>query len=223
MNNIFLICGYGVPKNILQDNNYNIYLNIAFNQLYNFTQVKKINNPIIIFSGGQTDCFKPYNRQEAVLMNLFFKKWSQRMQLKSITKNWQILLENKSLSTLENLLFSRNLLKSKKIKQGALYIIHEQTHGHRLKILVPKIFSSSFNKFYWPIDFDTSANRYLGEDFLRKKEAKTLRHDLWSLQSQGNLIKHHKLYQKRLIFLRQAKSDKHIDLVRKWWEKQLEI
>jgi hypothetical protein len=222
MNNIFLVCGYGVPKNILQDKNYNIYLNIAFNQIYNFTQVKKISNPIIIFSGGQTDCFKPYRRQEAVLMNLFFKKWSQQMQLRALTKNWQVLLENKSLSTLENLLFSRNLLKSKKIKQGVICIIHEQTHGRRLKILATKIFSSSFKKFYWPIDFDISSNRYLDEDFLRKKEAKTLHYDLWSLQSKGNLTKHHKLYQKKLVFLRQAKSDKHIDSVKKWWEKQLE-
>lgn len=223
MNNIFIICGYGVPKDILHDNNYNIYLHIAFNQIYNFTQVKKIHNPIIIFSGGQTDCFKPYRRQESVLMNLFFKKWSQRMQLKTLTKDWQILLENKSLSTLENLLFSKSLLKSKKIKKGIIYIIHEQTHNRRLKILATKIFSSGFKTFYWPIDFDISANRYLGEDFLSKKEAKTLNHDLWSMQSKDNLIKHHNLYQKKLIFLRQAQSAKHTDSVKKWWEKQLEV
>lgn len=34
MNNVYLIFGYGVPKNISKDNNYKFYLNMVFNKIY---------------------------------------------------------------------------------------------------------------------------------------------------------------------------------------------
>lgn len=89
MNNIFLVFGYGVPKNILKDENYNFYLKIVFNKIYDLVVKNKIYKPITICCGGETDMFKPYKRTEADEMIKLFKTLiEERPFLKSTTKSW---------------------------------------------------------------------------------------------------------------------------------------
>ena len=74
MKNIFLILGYGIPKNISKDGNYNFYLKIVFNRIFEITIKKCLIEPLVILSGGKTDCFSPYARTEAEEMTKLFNK-----------------------------------------------------------------------------------------------------------------------------------------------------
>lgn len=64
MKNIFIIPGYGIPKDILKDEPYRKYLGLVFNHIYQICLNKDENKPVIIFCGGNTDIFKPYTRTE---------------------------------------------------------------------------------------------------------------------------------------------------------------
>ena len=52
MKNIFLVFGYGIPKNILKDENYNFYLKMVFNKIYDLATKNDIKNPVIIVTEG---------------------------------------------------------------------------------------------------------------------------------------------------------------------------
>lgn len=221
MNNIFLIFGYGVPKDIFKDENYNFYLKMAFNKIYDITTKNKISNPIIICSGGMTDCFRPYKRSEAGEMVTFLKEFCKKPFLKKITKNWTFIAENRSLSTLENLLNSLEIVKKKNIKDANFYIFYEKTREKRVKTMAKKILKNyKFEVF--PIDFDVSQNRYLDPEFLKNKEKTELKHSLWALKSPENLKKHHKMFLEKIEYFRREQVDKNPDVIRKWWESKME-
>lgn len=96
MKNSFLIPGYGVPKNILKDENYNFYLKIILNAIFDLTVKKKQEKSVIIFSGGKTDCYRPYKRTEADEMIKLFRSLINHARLGAVTKNWQLIPEKKS-------------------------------------------------------------------------------------------------------------------------------
>ena len=221
MNDVFLIFGYGIPKNILKDENYNFYLKMVFNRIYDIVLMNKIKKPLIICSGGKTDMFKPYKRTEAEEMIRLLKNLSKRPFLKKITQNWLFIPEKKSVSTLENFLNCLQLVKKRKIKKANFYIFCEQTREKRIKILAKKILDKNYNFLVIPIDFDVSANRYLSTDFLAKKEKIELEHSLWALQNPENLQKHHKVFVERIEYLRKSGPKVHVEAVKKWWKQKL--
>lgn len=222
MNNVFLIFGYGIPKNILKDEKYNSYLKMVFNKIYSFVTKNKIDKPIIITCGGKTDMFKPYKRTEADEMIKFFKAFiKERPFLSLITKNWLFIPENKSLSTLENLLNSNKIIQKRKIRKANFFIFCEQTRGKRIKILAKKILNKNYNFLVVPIDFDVSANRYLPVEYLAKKESAELKHSLWALQSPENLKKHHKAFEEKFEYFRKVGHKTHVNAVKKWWDQKL--
>jgi len=221
MKDVFLIFGYGVPKNILVDENYNLYLKTIFNQVYDFVTKNKIQNPLIICSGGKTDCFKPYKRTEGDEMIKFLKKLCQQSFLKPVTKNWLFISEKISLSTLENFLYCKNILKKQKIISARLFVFCEQTRVKRVKILAKKILAKKYNLTVIPVDFDTSPNRYLDPQFLTEKERLVLKHDLWALENPANLKKYHQLFEEKLKFLRKAGPEVHTKAVQEWWKQEI--
>jgi hypothetical protein len=221
MNNIFLIFGYGVPKDIFKDENYNFYLKMAFNKIYDITAKKRITNPIIICAGGMTDCFKPYKRNEGDEMVRFLKKISKSPFLKKITKNWVFISEKKSLSTLENFLNCFEIVKKRKIKKANFYIFYEKTREKRVKILASKILNKNYKFEVFPIDFDVSQNRYLDPEFLEKKEETEIKYALWALKSKDNLKKHHQFFREKIEYFRKEQVDKNPDVIRKWWESKI--
>ena len=223
MNNVFLIFGYGIPKDILKDENYNFYLKMAFNKIYDLVIKNKIDNPVIITCGGKTDMQKPYKRTEAEeMIKLLRNLIKNQPVLKPITKKWRFIPENQSLSTLENLLNSNQIVIKKNLKKANLFIFCEQTREKRIKVIAKKIFDKNYNFLIMPIDFDVSANRYLSPEFLAKKETAELKHSLWALQSPQNLKKHHEIFVEKIEYLRQAGPNVHVETVRKWWERKLE-
>ena len=221
MNDIFLVFGYGIPKNILKDENYNFYLKTVFNRIYEITLKSKSKKVLIICSGGKTDMFKPYRRTEADEMIRLLKKISKRPFLKKITRNWLFIPERKSLSTLENLLNCWEIIRKQGIRKANLYIFCEQTREKRIKILAKKILNKNYNFLVIPIDFDVSANRYLPIDFIAKKEKVELKYALWALQSPKNLKKYRKVFAERIEYLRKAGPKRDAEAIKKWWEQKL--
>ncbi len=221
MHNVFLIFGYGVPKNIFLDENLTVYLKQVFNRIYDHTvENPSTSEPVIVFSGGKTDLFNPYKRTEADEMIRFFKKLCTRPFVKNITKKWFLISEKKALSTLENFLFSREIVYKKNLLKANIYIFCEQSREQRIKALGKKLLPGFIVKVI-PIDFDTSGHRYLDKDFLKKKEETELQHSLWALENPQHVKEHHKIFQKKIELLRNTKPELRQKVLKAWWENNL--
>ena len=220
MKNFFLIFGYGVPQNIFKDENYNFYLKLVFNKIYNLT-LKNSDRPVIIPCGGKTDLLKPYRRTEAKEMVRWFKILiRQRKNLKTITSHWQFTPESHSISTLENLLYSHQIIKRFNLKGPKIFIFCEQTRARRIKILAKKIFKNCRLQIL-PIDFDVSANRYLPVEYLKEKEKTEIKHSLWALKNHQNLAKHHQMFLEKFQYLRAVPRHRQVKAIRKWWDEKI--
>ena len=218
MKNFFLIFGYGVSQNILKDENYNFYLKMTFNQIYDLSIKNKIAQPIIMLCGGQTDLFSPYQRSEGQEMLKWFKAHIKKNpQLINLSKNWSFIPETKSICTLENLLNSQAIIKKLTTKKANIFIFCEQIRGRRIKILAKKIFKNHHTQIV-SVDFDVSANRYLSPEYLRQKENTELKYSLWALKNSQNFKKHHRMYEEKFKYLRQIPQQKQMKAIRKWWD-----
>ncbi|MFA6161073.1 MAG: hypothetical protein WC766_02720 [Patescibacteria group bacterium] len=223
MLSIYLIFGYGIPKDILKDENYNFYLKMVFNKIYDLEVKNKSADALIIPCGGKTDMRKPYKRTEADEMIKFFSKLiKSRPFIKDMTKKWRFVPERQSISTLENFVNAKKIIDKLKIKNTNCVIFCEQTRGRRIKILVKKIFGKNFKITVAPVDFDVTTNRYLDPEFLDRKEKIVLKYDLLALKNPANFKKYHSLFQEKIAYLRKAGPNAHTDALKKWWEKKLE-
>ena len=221
MKQVYIILGYGIPRNILKDGNYQYYLRGVFNSIYDDTVTRQAVRPIIIFCGGKSDIFKPYRRTEAAEMMRAFRALMAKPVLRKATRNWKLVPEPRSISTLENLLYARGILRSMKTNTQQATIYCEQTRVSRIVKLARKIFSKSIKANVKAIDFDTSNNRYLDLRFLTDKEHKSLRHDLWALRNDNNMKQHHEFFVRKLVIFRKAGPGRHVATIRKWWEDEM--
>lgn len=221
MRRLYIVSGYGVPENIKTDGNYQTYLRLAFNIIYRESLATKTIDPVIVLTGGRTDMVKPYRRTEAGEMEKVFRAFMTRPSLRPRTKTWKVLREPRAISSPETLLFSSALLRKRGVRSGTLTIFVEETRKERIVRLVRRTVPKTFRVTVYPIDFDASANRYLDPAFLEKKNALALRHDLWALRAPANMAEHHRVYGKRLAYLRKAGSKKHVAAVKKWWEEEM--
>ncbi|KKT69973.1 MAG: hypothetical protein UW63_C0040G0009 [Candidatus Uhrbacteria bacterium GW2011_GWF2_44_350] len=132
-----LVCGYGVPKNILNDKNYHTYLTQIFNFLFDrFANT----SGTVVLSGGATDCFPPFKRTEAREMKKWFDQKIRIVQKETGQKiPWAFILDNKALSTVENILYFKPLAKNK------IFIFAEKTRAERIKKISKKIFKNKVN------------------------------------------------------------------------------
>ncbi|MDQ7814685.1 MAG: ElyC/SanA/YdcF family protein [Patescibacteria group bacterium] len=218
MQQCFLILGYGIPKDITLDENYGIYLKTVFNNV--FEACTKSNNwdATIIFSGGKTDMVKPYRRSEAQEMIKYFKLLMRRTSVRDRVKRWHLIPEKRSYSTLDNFLYTKEILKPLKADTRNVIVFGEKTRHRRIIALTKKTLPGAKIMI---VDFDQSANRYLDPDFLRHKESEVMKFDLWALKSPNNLKKHRELFKQKFVFLRQAGPEKHVQAVKEWWEEEL--
>jgi hypothetical protein len=221
MNNLFIVLGYGVPKDIFKDENYNLYLKLAFNNIFDIVSKNNFSTKII-FCGGKTDCFKPFDRTEAEEMIKFFNYLKNRDYVEKQTKNWKLIPEKKSVSTLENLIFCKDIIKNKDIKHSSINIIFEKSRKRRIKTLAQKIFKSEIKLL--PLDFNQSETRFIDQNFINKKEKTVLEYDLKSLKNEEYFNKAHKIYLEKLSILRNTEPKNREKAIEKWWkEKILEI
>jgi hypothetical protein len=217
---IFLICGYGIPKDIQRDQNYLTYLSIVFNHIYTLAVGQEA---AIIPCGGATNCEPPYQGTEARAIADYLDQLMHREETVRQTSLWRVLPEEQSLSTLENLLFAKDILEAEHLT-GAITIFCEKTREDRLRAFMTHLFPDTTTQVY-AIDFDISKNRYLDTATIQKKEASSIQEGLWTLQAPDRIQKHHELFQRKFAFLRQRQSEglSHVDAVKEWFEHEPEI
>ena len=218
MNNIFIILGYGIPREILEDENYNLYLKLAFNAIFDETSKEKT-PPVVIFCGGKTDMLEPYDRTEAQEMIKFFSSLMQREQCRKFTKGWNLIAEKESISTLENLIFAKNIIDNEKL-EGKINLIFETTRFNRIKTLSEKIFDKEINLI--PFDFSQNAQRYAKVELIQKKENNALKFDTLLIGKEISFEEYHDMYLKKIRILR-TQPKNHDEAVKKLWEKYINL
>ncbi len=213
----FIILGYGVPRNIFSDRNYQTYLSVILNTVFSQAESR---SALIVFSGGPTDCFAPYRRTEASEIHRAFVKLMRRQAVRPATRRWQLAIEARSLTTPENLLFCRRVLKPRK-SAGPLTIFCEVTRRRRIARLARRIFSAAVQ--VQGIDFDVTSNRYLSGEDVRAKERRSLRHDLRTLTDPGFLRQQHWQRRRHLLQLRRTPVSRREEVIRQIWHEGQEV
>jgi len=216
---VYLVPGYGVPGDIVNDANYRAYLGQAFNHVYAEAE-RSGQSPVTVFSGGRSDCFPPYRRTEAGEMRSFFRGLAGRPACRKATRSWRMIVESRALSTLDNLALTKALLTASGVRPAFVTVFCEATRAPRVRRLAREVFSGLPVRIV-PVDFDLSANRYLDADFRRAKEARVLRIELAALRDPVVLKRYRDALVRRISFLRSAGPSGHVAAVRKWWEEQL--
>lgn len=216
---IYLICGYGIPKDINTDIHYRTYLHLVFNKIY----TQSANQPCtIIPSGGPTEMEPPYLETESGVIGKYLKLMMQRLELKEQTSGWNLLLEDRSLSSLENLVFAKQLIDKNGLV-GEVTIFCEQTRERRVAEMAKQLFQKDVH--VEPIDFDVSKNRYLDPAVIKTKEEEALQEALWTLEKEERLEQHHQLFERKFTFFREraAQGMSHVDIVEEWFRYSKEI
>ncbi len=207
----YLICGYGVPKDIQTDDNYRRYLGIVFNTIYSHSAGKPA---MIICAGGKTDLVKPYKRSEAGEIARFLKPLMRG-------RDWKLAQEARSLSTVENMLYAQQKLVRATSQGDCMMVFCEATRVVRVKALAKQIFRGLPVTVY-PVEFDLSPNRYLDPAFIAEKERKTLKVERWALEDSKHLRVYRNKLEDRIAHFRRAGTKRHIQEIKKWWETELD-
>lgn len=223
MNKIFLILGYGIPKDIFEDLEYRSYLAAAFNNIFEYAREHKDEKIFIIFSGGKTDMVEPYKRSEAGEMKKFFEYLTRREFVRDMTKGWTLLTDTASLSTMENILNSKKIIEKRNIKGARIGIFCEFTRKSRITKLAKNIFGSEYKFEVFDIDFSISENRYLDKDYILQKEKNALKFDLWALSSEENFKAYHKNFSDKFKFLRSYGPERHQEAIQVWWKNECDL
>jgi len=224
MQKLFSIFGYGVPKNIMKDDNYCRYLSVVFNRIFDVAAGEKVD---ILFCGGPTDCFKPYKRTEALEMVKLFKSLASRSEIKKQTKKWKYVLISKTVCGLENILYTVGYLKKNKIKKAEVIVFCEQTRSSRIRRLVS--YGQKYDKLLrgikfvvTPIDFDLSSNRYLDKKFILKREGHDFDMEFEAIKSRRALLAWGRWHLKKLEYFRKNGYDKDgARVVEEWWRNNI--
>lgn len=209
---VFSIVGYGIPRDIEHDVNYRTYLNVAFNSIYEKAAGKSV---LIISQGGPTNCEPPYKGTEAAMIEKQLKKLAARKFVRHQTAQWSFVQEGESLSTLQNILYLKDLVVARKAL-GDVAIICEWTRRDRIEKLARKIFGRKVDVV--ATDFDVSENRY--SDYL-SREKEVLQASLWALRSEENLRKEREFFERKLQYIRELQMDgamSHAQAAAAWYD-----
>ncbi|KAA0206980.1 hypothetical protein EDM68_00080 [Candidatus Uhrbacteria bacterium] len=214
---VFIVCGYGVPKDIEKDFNYQLYLRTAFNQIFDVMIRHPKDRGLIVASGGPTDMRRPYKRTEAHEMAKVIKRLLARPALKGLGKRVRIVEEGKSLSSMENILFSKRKLSG---PAASVTIFCEWTRRKKQARFGREIFKQRVTVS--GIDFDQSANRYQDPEFIAKKEALDMKLSMRALKNPEDFRKLHDMLEEKFATLRAAGAENHVKAVKEHWEKVIE-
>jgi hypothetical protein len=203
---IFVVPGYGLPKDVSIDPKYNEYLNVVFERISKFSSLSPKTKITIIFTGGNTDLDKPFNRTESGEMIKLFKKIGGHQ-----IKNWNIKKEQKSLSTLENLVYVNKMLESEKIS-GNITIFCERSRSTRIEKVAREIFK---NFTITPVDLLSEEQK--GSALIKKKEKVALDYSLRALKDKESFKKYRKVFEDKIKILRGVPEGKREEALKQWW------
>lgn len=212
---VFIIPGYGIPESIERDQNYLTYLHVAFNRIYDAAKGEKA---LIIPCGGPTNCTAPYEGTEAAAIGSYLQKLIDRSAMGDRCREWSVVLEDRSLSTLENLVYAKEIAHNEADVE-LVTVFCEETRRHRMQIVGNAVFGELAVMKVDSIDFDVSDNRYLDPAIIERKENIEIRGALWALESADRLTKHHELSEQKFALLRSLQDGgmSHVDAVQEWY------
>lgn len=211
----FIILGYGIPESIEQDENYPTYLRVAFNRIF---ASSKDTAATIIPCGGNTNCTPPYAGNESVMIGEYIQKLISRSATGDRYKQWSIVPEDQSISSLENLVFAKRII-DEVVDDSSITIFCEATRADRIRTIGTTVFGESIPVIVEAIDFDVSENRYLDAALIQKREAGELKMSLWALESPDKLAQHHQFFERKFELLRSLQDGgmSHIDAIQEWY------
>lgn len=219
---VYLIFGYGIPRNILRDAAYRAYLGGVFSFISRDVRRRGVRQPVVIASGGRTDCFAPYRRYEGVELLRGFRALATRPSVAPATKSWRLFTERTALSTLENITGCRDVLRRRRIKPGSITMFCEPTRSRRVRATGRKVFGRIPLRVVaipFPLATEPSQNRAA----IAAKERRAIAYDRWALRSAANFRRYHALYRRKMEFMRQlGPKHGHPQLtgpaLRQWWQ-----
>lgn len=222
MPDVYLIFGYGIPRDILRDAAYRAYLGGVFSFISRDVRRRRVRQPVVIASGGHTDCFAPYRRYEGGELLRGFRALATRPSVAPATRSWRLLTERTALSTLENITGSRAVLRRYRIKPSSITMFCEPTRSRRVRTIGRKVFGRIPLRVVaipFPAPTEPSQNRRA----IVAKERRAIAYDRWALCSPGNFRRYHALYRRKLEFMRQLGTKRnHPQLtgpaLRQWWQ-----
>ncbi len=208
MATIYLVPGFGTPKDIFIDPTYRIYFNEIFKVLTTDTSPGKI----LVLSGGNSDCFPPYNRIEAQEMHKYFLSLTRSRALVA-----RVFLETQSISTVENQVYTKQLLDDQKINYDQIVIFCEKSRRER----VGSIAQAIFGKKVQIIDFAIDQNHYTAEELvlINQKEDMITQASLEAIGDSDKFQKLHQAYLDKYTAMRQAtSSQEQQEIQKKIWK-----
>lgn len=205
---VFIVPGYHMPRDIESDE---VYMNY-----FNFTceKIKKIagnDRVTVILSGGNIDMDEPYDRVLSKEMKGLFSKIAEYFGLNCI-----MLTEEKSLSSLENLIYSKNIINGID-GEKQIYIFSDLQRSVRTKLTADKIFNN-----YDLLTIDLSSNEEKqNQDIVNKKEKIATDFSLWALKSKENMEEFMKVYADKFNLLRSVPEVKRKETEILWWKSMI--
>ena len=222
MPHVYLIFGYGIPRDILRDAAYRAYLGGVLGFISRDVVRRRVRQPVVIASGGRTDCFAPYRRYEGVELLRGFRALAVRPPVAPATRSWRLLTERTALSTLENITGSRDVLRRRGIKPGSITMFCEPPRSRRVRAAGRQVFGRIPLRVVavpFPAPTEPSQNRRA----IAAKERRAIAYDRWALRSPANFRRYHARYRRKLEFMRQmGPKHGHPQLtgpaLRGWWQ-----
>lgn len=128
-------------------------------------------------------------------------------------------LESFSLSSLDNLLYSNEILKRfAEVEKISIYC--EQTRENRTKATAQKIFSVPIEVV--PMGLYTEEQQLKDGSLMAEKEDVALKLSLWALESSDNLAKLRQYYEKKFEILRNTPPDGRETALKELWRRSIE-
>jgi hypothetical protein len=204
----FIIPGYHLPNNIENDEKYIKYFDFACKEIVRISNSEKV---LVILSGGNIDMDKPFDRILSKVMLPLFKSYIDKYNINCLVKT-----EEKSLSSLENLIYSKDILDEFK-ENLETYIFCDKQRLERSKILADKVFN---NPIMLGVDISHDLEKQ-NADLVNKKEELATKFSLWALKSKDNFDKFKSIYNEKYTYLRTVSPEKRKEAEIEWWKEML--
>lgn len=203
---IFIVPGYHLPKDISKDEVYKIYFN------YVCQEIKKtcLNGEkiTVLLSGGNIDMDQPFDRILSKEMKESFLATSNSYNLNCI-----LFTEEKSLSSIENLIYSKEIIDEIE-GDKLIYIFSDLQRAKRTQLTADIIF-----KDYKLLTIDLSSKEERNnQEIVEKKENLALNFSLWALKNKDNLEEFKQVYVDKFKLLRNVSADKRKETEINWWK-----
>lgn len=218
MKQVFIVPGYGIPPNTLKDNAYRAYLTSVTKQVTNYLKTRPLTKCVLIFCGGKTALDKPFNRTEAGEMVRLFTHVSRNTLSSSQIK---INKEQKSISSLENLVNANNALQRLTKTKKQVIIFFERTRAYRGRELAKIVIKGKKIKVI-PVDLYTP-EQMKHIKLMQKKDKLSLNASLWALRSTEHYKKLHRIYLRRIRILRRTPPGNREVVNRNLWTEALQM